>query len=319
MPTLAHISDVHLAPLPMPWPTQLLSKRILGFLNWHMLGRKAYHRRDTLDALVAHLHTQTYDHVALTGDIVNLSLPQEFAASAPWLAKLGRPDDVSVVPGNHDAYTPVALDKGLGTWATYMRSNAAGAAYVQSLVEEPYTGFPYVRIVGDLALIGVASGIPTRPFLAQGTLGDAQRDALEDALRALALRELCTVLMIHHPPLPAISAPTRDLTDAEELAALLSRYQIHLALHGHNHRNELNWGVGPQAPYPVVGIASASMAVSAHGPLAQYNLYDFERADGGWQVYQRAFAAEAPGGPFATTEAERLSPPPALTEEQAPI
>ncbi|MEO0620284.1 MAG: metallophosphoesterase [Pseudomonadota bacterium] len=311
MPTLAHISDVHLAPLPTPWPTQLLSKRILGFLNWHLLGRKAYHRRETLDALVTHLKTQTYDQIAVTGDIVNLALPQEFAASAPWLTQLGRPDEVSVVPGNHDAYVAVAPDQGIGSWSAYMRSNAAGAVYVHSLAEIPYAGFPYVRIVGDLALIGVASGVPTPPFSAQGTLGEAQRDALEAALKALAPRGLCMVLMIHHPPLPDISAPKRDLTDAPELAALLARNQIHLALHGHNHRNELNWGVGPDALFPVVGVASASMAISAHAPMAQYNLYDFERANDGWRVYQRAFAAEGSGGPFAATERALLVPPPA--------
>ena len=31
---LAHLSDIHLAPLPRPNPFELLSKRGLGYINW---------------------------------------------------------------------------------------------------------------------------------------------------------------------------------------------------------------------------------------------------------------------------------------------
>ena len=36
MITLAHISDIHLAPLPPVRFVDLLGKRITGFLNWKM-------------------------------------------------------------------------------------------------------------------------------------------------------------------------------------------------------------------------------------------------------------------------------------------
>src|SRR4029079_12724459 len=76
--TLAHVSDVHLAPLPAPRPSELLSKRGLGYLNW-LRKRRAIHRADMLAALVADLKTRAPDHIAVTGDLVNLSLPSEFA------------------------------------------------------------------------------------------------------------------------------------------------------------------------------------------------------------------------------------------------
>ena len=100
--TLAHLSDVHLAPLPQPRMRELLSKRILGYANW-LYGRHAFHRRTTLDVLIDDLKSRKPDHVAVTGDLVNISLPMEFQAAEDWLQALGHPADISIVPGNHDA------------------------------------------------------------------------------------------------------------------------------------------------------------------------------------------------------------------------
>ena len=48
--TLAHVSDIHLSPLPKVRRRQLLSKRLLGYVNWHR-GRKFVHKREILDLL----------------------------------------------------------------------------------------------------------------------------------------------------------------------------------------------------------------------------------------------------------------------------
>ncbi|HKA71574.1 MAG TPA: metallophosphoesterase, partial [Xanthobacteraceae bacterium] len=44
---LAHLSDPHLGPMPRPRLTELASKRLLGFVNWH-LRRHLCHRRAVL-------------------------------------------------------------------------------------------------------------------------------------------------------------------------------------------------------------------------------------------------------------------------------
>ena len=90
---LAHISDLHMALTPQP--AQLLSKRGLGFINWHR-KRKYIHRRDILDAITADLKAQAKDHVAVTGDLVNLSLPIEYARARDWLHTIGGAKDVTV-------------------------------------------------------------------------------------------------------------------------------------------------------------------------------------------------------------------------------
>ena len=70
---LAHLSDPHLPPLPQPRLIELAGKRALGYLNWTR-NRHKYHRREVLDVLVSDLQAQSPDHIAVTGDLVNLAL-----------------------------------------------------------------------------------------------------------------------------------------------------------------------------------------------------------------------------------------------------
>jgi 3',5'-cyclic AMP phosphodiesterase CpdA len=100
--TLAHLSDPHLPPLPAARLAELAGKRALGYLNWTR-NRHKFHRRDVLDALVSDMQALAPDHIAVTGDIVNLALEAEFAPSRVWLESVGTADRVTVVPGNHDA------------------------------------------------------------------------------------------------------------------------------------------------------------------------------------------------------------------------
>ena len=49
---LAHISDIHLSPLPALSLRELVSKRITGYINWRS-NRKGSMTEGTLDTLVA--------------------------------------------------------------------------------------------------------------------------------------------------------------------------------------------------------------------------------------------------------------------------
>ena len=79
--TLAHLSDTHLGKLRLPRLDLLLSKRVLGFLSWH-LRRKAIHEGPVLGALVDDLHAAHPDHTVVTGDLVNISLPARWPSPA---------------------------------------------------------------------------------------------------------------------------------------------------------------------------------------------------------------------------------------------
>ena len=175
--TLAHLSDPHLPPLPSARLRDLAGKRALGYLNWTR-NRHKYHRRDVLDALVADLQAQRPDHIAVTGDLVNLALEAEFTPAAAWLESVGAPQHVTVIPGNHDAYVRATRHRFAGTFADYLRGDSEAGA----------TSYPFLRRRGPLALIGVSSAVPTLPLMATGRLGRAQLDALDRILAQLVGR-----------------------------------------------------------------------------------------------------------------------------------
>ena len=162
---LAHLSDPHLGPLPRTGWRSLLNKRFSGFLSWTR-NRVRIHRPEVLRLLTDDLKSQTYDHIAVTGDLVNISLPAEFAAAAAWLKDLGPADKVTVIPGNHDAYVAMPWAEAAGLWADYMRG-ARGTTPVETLPHSD-SDFPFARRMNDLALVGTSTAVPMPLFIAAG-------------------------------------------------------------------------------------------------------------------------------------------------------
>src|SRR5579871_1383311 len=269
--TLAHMSDPHLPPLPKPRASELLGKRALGYLNWTR-NRHKYHRREVVDALTKDVTAQAPDHIAVTGDLVNLALNAEFALALAWLQSIGRPDRVTAIPGNHDAYVR----------ATRHRFTEAFADYVSG--DDNDTAFPTLRRRGPLALIGLSSALPTPPFMATGTLGRAQLERLARLLAELANETVFRVLMVHHP-LQSTSRIKR-LTDSAKLTALLRRHGVELILHGHDHVHSIIRIDGPNGSIPVVGVPSASALAHGRHPPAAYNIYRIERDNVSWRCEQ---------------------------------
>ena len=137
--TLAHLSDPHL-PMPPARAAELfgkrggdpedrqgqeqdetqpdvgvvrvlaVEKRATGYFNWWR-NRVHLHVPEALAGIVADIQQQKPDHIALTGDLINISLPTEFSRAADWLKQLGEPQDVTVIPGNHLAAEPGPLGR----------------------------------------------------------------------------------------------------------------------------------------------------------------------------------------------------------------
>ena len=266
---LAHVSDIHLAPLPTPRVSELISKRGLGYINW-LRKRRAIHRADVLATVVADLKAQSPDHIAVTGDLINLSLSNEFAPALAWLETLGDPRSVSAIPGNHDAYVRRAGALAVEQWGDYMLGDLGES-------------FPYVRKRGPLALIGLSTSLPTAPLSATGRLFGNQIERLAELLPQLKREQMFRVVLIHHPPTFG-AHHFRRLTNAEELRDVLQAHGAELVLHGHHHEALLHWLPGPQARVPVIGVPSASGAPGrAHDEPAGYNLYAIEGAWGAWR------------------------------------
>ena len=272
---LAHLSDAHIGPLPRPHRRELLGKRLTGYINWRR-GRDRLHNMEVLARLVADIRAQQPDHIAMTGDVLNIGLAAEFPFASAWLATLGESRDVSFVPGNHDAYTRGSLMHLERTFAPWTGADLGG---------EP--SYPYLRVRGEIALIGLSSGIPTAPLLASGRLGTEQRDRLEIVLAETGARGLMRVVMIHHPPNRGGASAGRGLTDARKFEAILARHGAELVIHGHNHRHSVVYLPGPKGRIPIVGVASASAIPGTERHRAAYHLYEISRGENGWRIEGR--------------------------------
>jgi 3',5'-cyclic AMP phosphodiesterase CpdA len=302
--TIAHLSDVHLGPIAGFAARYWNAKRALGYLNWQRNRRHAY-RRDVLDQLIADLHLQQPDHIAVSGDLINIGLPGEMAQAARWLQSVGPPDRVSVVPGNHDIYTGIGRDIGLARWAAYMSASQASTAAVAGVAA---AGFPYLRRLGPVALIGLNSAHETAPFVASGNLGADQRQRLAALLDQLATERVFRLVMIHHPPVPGLTRPSHALTDAEAVRALLARHGAELVIHGHLHRNIAVSIQTAGQLIPVIGVPSASLGVAhPHEPLARYNLYRIRQRADGHTITLTGRGLAAVGGPITELETRELS------------
>ena len=272
MYTLAHLSDPHLGPLPRPRFRELAGKRAIGFLNWHR-RRKAIHRSEILAQIIADMKAQSPDHVALTGDLLNIALEDEFRASKLWLSALGSSDGVTFVPGNHDVYVRRATGHSEEHWGEYMRGDAPVPEH-----------FPFLRRRGPIALIGLSSAIPTGPFMATGKLGPGQIARLNETLERLAGQDVFRVVLIHHPPVSRKSRRFKRLLDATAFRDVLRRHGADLVLHGHDHVHSVVMLDGPNGRIPAVGVPSASaLAARGDSDAAAYNLYRIERTDGAWR------------------------------------
>lgn len=265
---LAHLSDPHLGPLPDANAFDLAGKRALGFINWHR-NRKDIHRVDVLDQIVHDLKSQTADHIAVTGDLVNLALPEEFPAGRRWLDRLGPPDAVTFVPGNHDLYVRTAMHETRNHWGAYMEGDARES-------------FPFVRRRGPVALIGLSSAIPTAPFMATGALGKAQIESLAQILQRLAKEDVFRVVLIHHPPSRSHRDRFKRLIDTRGLQDVLRLHGAELVLHGHDHVHSVVFLEGASGRIPSVGVPSAS-ASGGEGDPAAYHLFRIEGSNGSWR------------------------------------
>jgi 3',5'-cyclic AMP phosphodiesterase CpdA len=295
--TLAHFSDVHLAPLPTPRPWELMNKRIAGFINWQQ--RRSSMRGDVLNALVADVRTSGVDHIAITGDLTNISLPAEFARAEEWLRGVGAPEAVTVIPGNHDAYTPMVRDPGFWRWAAYMTANEAGARFLGCDEGSGQADriFPFLRIYGEVALIGLSTAVPTFPGMSTGRLGTEQLAALDALLARLGEESFARVVLIHHPPLPGMARWERALTDAAALRTVLAARGAELVLYGHNHRFRISRLDRNGAAVPIVGAPAASLATSNPENTARYNILGVARGpDGRWRVTMRSRMYDGVGG-----------------------
>ena len=267
---LAHISDTHvLSADGVHWRDLLFNKRVTGWANtWLRRGR--VHRRRYLEAVLD--ATSRADHLVVTGDVTNLALETEYREARRLFDRRAGAADISIIPGNHDLYLPSISREG--------RFERHFGPFVRS--ELPELGarvaagvYPFVRLRGPAAIIGLSSAVPRPPFVAAGFLGHAQLQALSAILEHPEVKRRVPVVLIHHPPVDSRNRLLRlrdGLADAASLRRVLATLGRGLVLFGHLHvRVRCRLGA-----LDVVGASGAALDHPDDAIRAGYNLYELD-------------------------------------------
>jgi 3',5'-cyclic AMP phosphodiesterase CpdA len=297
--TLAHLSDLHLSSLDGVGLRALLGKRILGYVSWR--GKRRHeHRTDVLDALRTDVQAERLDHIAVTGDLTHLGLPHEFREAATWLARLGDPGAITVVPGNHDAYVRESWQETFAQWSAYMQGDDAGATTGSD------DAFPSLRLRREVALIGLSTARPSPPFLATGRLGEHQLQRLDQMLEQTGRDGLFRIVLLHHPPAAHTVRWRKSLQDGGALRAVLARRGAELVLHGHAHLSAATYLDAARGRILAIGVPSASAIGRKADRHATYHVYRIARTNAGWRlrVSVRAFSLDR--GRFVPEDGRRL-------------
>lgn len=268
----AHISDLHLPPMPAVGLPQIANKRLLGYLSWHR-KRKHSHRPEAITALERDLAGRELDHICVTGDITNLGLPLEFQAADRWLAARAPSDAITFVPGNHDAYVAASL-------------RAMHECFSRWLPD----AYPFTHRHAGVLFIGLSTAVATAPFLATGRIGAGQLGRLASLLKKTAKESVYRILLLHHPPGRGIVKPRKALRDAAELNRLLADNPVDLVLHGHGHRAAHYTLPAAGGAIPVFGAGAASLIHRERARTGHYHV--FELTDRELWVIHRRYSAE---------------------------
>jgi 3',5'-cyclic AMP phosphodiesterase CpdA len=233
-----HCSDVHITQdyYRANW-RRLGWRRCIALFELSVGGRaRAYARAgQTLRTIAQDVERHRADHLIVSGDLTAYATEEEFvgarAALSPYVEDKRR---CTVVPGNHDTYTPGAMadrrfERHFGhlldsDWPEYCR-------------EGP---FPFIRLVGEeAAVVGLCSArVPMVPGMSYGVIGERQLAGLRDLVHDRRLEKRAVLVVVHHAPLSRSGRPDKPmhgLVDARKLFEIV-RGPRFAVLHGHIHQ-----------------------------------------------------------------------------------
>lgn len=274
---LAHCSDLHLLSHDGARWLELANKRWIGAMNL-LSSRSRHYHVAAFEHMIADLNAQGIEHVLCTGDVTNLALRREFEFARGKFDQLALgPRDVTVVPGNHDAYVAEGVplfSEMFGDYATPDPGWAWEEDHRHSA--DDILHWPIVRVRGELAIIGLSTSRATPWFTAYGALGQGQLSRLRHVLLDPRLHGKVRVVAIHHPPAGVrAKSRIRGLRDHLAFAQVIAECGAALIVHGHEHRDMSETLAGPEGVHvPVRGIASGTYHHTKLDRIGRYRIFE---------------------------------------------
>jgi len=289
------LSDLHLSSIGIPNPLCLLNKRILGYLSW-LRKRRHTHQRWVLDLAIDKLKELSIDHCTITGDLTHIGLKNEFEQVQSWLAKLGSPENVTLIPGNHDLYVNERWSKSFKLWEKYLYGDSSPNSsfeYTDNALTQLNQFYPIVRIRKHVAFIGLNSAFNAPWFRATGYIHDQEIERLKNILSSPELNDFCKVLLIHHPITLTHTPPRKRLINHEALKSLLYDYPVNLVLHGHGHHSCSEYiATKDTANIPVIGMSSSSSISQKPNYEAEFILFEISQEPEGWSIQKQSYTLD---------------------------
>ena len=226
MRRIAHLSDVH----TLDPAHRRSSARYRFATKFVSLGRPVDPRgraRKLMRGLAA-AKASGADHVVITGDLTEIGDATEFEHFANLLADARMPaDGVTLVPGNHDAYTTN------GAW----RRALEGPLKPYALASATEAGKVVDR--GAVAFLPIDTSYFQSMARSGGSITPDAARAVQARIEDPGLREKTIILVMHHPPFVRHNALTQWIDGLRGFKHVLDMLTLHprvQILHGHMHR-----------------------------------------------------------------------------------
>ena len=273
---IGHISDLHILDIDRPKPIEFLNKRLVGGLNL-LLNRSHAHSVHVVQQALEHLDDLDVNHIVISGDFTNLALDSEFEAARRVVDSIDNATDrVSLVPGNHDYYTPGAV------------RNRRFEQHFSEFLESDFPDFqvdghyPYCHLRDQVAVVGLNSGIATPWFFSTGRVAGDELDAAARLLATPEVERRFKVVVVHHPLLPDENHTinyTRRLINDDQVLETLRTHDVDLVLHGHTHYFSILQLPKLGTPGTTYICEAGSTSVASHSDptmAGKFNIYDIE-------------------------------------------
>lgn len=251
---IAHISDLH-------------------------FGISSYHDRGN-ERVLQEVAGSRMDHLIITGDVTNSGRDEEYLRAAEALKKYGllSSERLTVIPGNHDLYSPFfhhfttpehvyrnfagisryfrfILGYGLSNYRHDLKKfNSHFTPAFEGVIKDKYNfgGYPFIKVLNnEAAIIGLDSnalpGLLHNPSCSNGICDNQDYRALKQILGREELKGKIKIAAMHnylYSYEQVLSTSNRwfarfmETKKVERYIALFDMFNVDLVLHGHYHFND---------------------------------------------------------------------------------